>query len=267
MEQAAPRPARSRFHTICHNPGEKESPAFLCHPHPCRQAERCTHGRALLRESPGEAGIARKGPRPLLCATCKEARLCAEGCGWQRDYQPGLDETGTDSKGVPSAASSPMRDTSLLGHPSPQKPLHWPYPEGHPQPGTHPPGCFHGYMAPWRSWPCKLGDLDVSGHVAVPRWLAEGGSSSSGSREASGRERWAGSETALPSTSSHPPPKLSLRGEAVASHWSPFSPGCRWPPGGLWSGRIQEWNAECMGRALAGGRAVGHALPLMSTRR
>lgn len=97
MEQAAPRPARSRFHTICHNPGEKESPAFLCHPR--RQAERYTHGRALLRESPGEAGIAQKAPRPLLCATCKEARLCAEGCGWQRDYQPGLDETGTDSKG------------------------------------------------------------------------------------------------------------------------------------------------------------------------
>lgn len=265
MEQAAPRPARSRFHTICHNPGEKESPAFLCHPR--RQAERYTHGRALLRESPGEAGIAQKAPRPLLCATCKEARLCAEGCGRQRDYQPGLDETGRFQGGPLCSLVSDAGHFSP-GTPQPSETPALALPRGTPSTrGTHPPGCFHGYVAPWRSWPCKLGDLDVSGHVAVPWWLAEGGSSSSGSREASGRGRWAGSEMALPSTSSHPPPKLSLRGEAVASHWSPFSPGCRWPPGGLWSGRIQEWNAECMGRALAGGRAVSHALPLMSTRR
>lgn len=200
MGRAAPAPP-ARGSTLLVTVQEKRKAKLSSDtPHPAGglsgapKAVRCSE---RARQKPGEVGVTRKAPRPSLCATGKETPLCAEGCGWQRNCRQGLDKTGTDSKGVAYSASSLMQDTSLLGYPSPRNPPHWPYPKGHPQPGAHPLGwprandCFHGYMPRRRSWPCKRGDLEVSGHVAVPWWLAGGGASSSGSREASGRGKWA----------------------------------------------------------------------------
>lgn len=75
-----------------------------------------------------------------------------------------------------------------------------------------------------------------------------------------------------------PPATLHLGSVSEARWWpvighpSPLmSLGCRWPSGGLWCGRIQDWNVRPAGLLntqrgrLAQGQAVGHALPLIRT--
>lgn len=131
MGRAAPAPP-ARGSTLLVTVQEKRKAKLSSDtPHPAGglsgapKAVRCSE---RARQKPGEAGVTRKAPRPSLCATGKETPLCAEGCSWQRNCRQGLDETGTDSKGVPYSASSLMQDTSLLGYPSPRNPPHWPYP-------------------------------------------------------------------------------------------------------------------------------------------